>query len=103
LNIKYYQNVIFIVLEYLVNSGLDNLVLLIFQKDCDNIESGLGLEHDLYKNKYSRFSQAVWSLSTTEFLLVPCSNDVYCLCFWDHAFENLAKFNAFLYLRYLEV
>jgi hypothetical protein len=40
------RRLIFIVLEYLVNNGLDNIVLLMLQKDCGDIESGLGLKHD---------------------------------------------------------
>jgi hypothetical protein len=44
LKIRYSQNVIFIVLEYLVNIGLGNFALLMMQKDHDDIESGLGLE-----------------------------------------------------------
>jgi hypothetical protein len=44
LKIRYSQNVIFIVKEYLVNIGLGKFVLMMMQKDHDEIESGLGLE-----------------------------------------------------------
>jgi hypothetical protein len=44
LKIRYSQNIIFIVQEYLVNIGLGNFVILMMQKDHDDIEFGLGLE-----------------------------------------------------------
>jgi hypothetical protein len=43
LKIRYSQNIIFIVQEYLVNIGLGNFVILMMQKDHDDIEFGLGL------------------------------------------------------------